>query len=419
MVAEPSTRPPAVHPIATLLLLLMAVLYGLARSFESTYPWLTWLRAFAEAGMVGALADWFAVVALFRHPMGLPIPHTAILRRKKEVIGTTLARFVVGNFLDREVITKRLENLDMAGPLCQWVDHQAAVIAARVYAHLPQLLDTLDAKNTEHTIHALLKERLTALPAAPLLGEALDTLLTGKRQETLVSACLQVAASCVAENKDYIRTSIRKDIPLPELFAGAPWLVAAREQLATFAAEKVVDRIQNSLAEAESDPDSHLRQEFVRRLARFIDDLRHDPETMATGEKLKHDLLAHPALRAFASSAWTDIKASITAAEAGPAVQTKLTEFFQSIATSILQDRQMRDGLNEKLRRIVPALVAQHRDQVHGLIEETVKSWDPEKLTSKIEAEVGPDLQFIRINGTLIGGCVGLLLHAIGRLLWG
>ncbi len=405
---------------ATILLLLVAAIYIVARAFEHAQPWLAWVRAFSEAAMVGALADWFAVVALFRHPLGIPIPHTAILRHKKEEIGATLAGFVVGNFLNRDVVAARLAGLDLAAFGAGWIEAQASEIATRLAGLVPWALDAADDEDVARLLHAQVTGRLRDLSAAPFVARFLRWASEEGNAGRLLQETLGVAGRVVREHRELIRTTIRSEIPLPERLAGVPVLGAVKDQVAGWMAGRVVDRVERLLGEAAENPTHPLRQALRDRVGKFINDLEHDPGHRARLEALKIELIGNEAVAGFARTAWSGIKQAIRADFAQPdsPLRTKLAGFVRDLASAIRRDEPVRTKLNLALRAAIPDLIEAHRDQARQLIEETVRAWDGREMAAKIESAVGRDLQFIRINGTLIGGLVGVGLHAIGRLVW-
>jgi uncharacterized membrane-anchored protein YjiN (DUF445 family) len=405
---------------ATLLLLLVAAIYAAARSFEHAHPWLAWVRAFAEAAMVGALADWFAVVALFRHPMGIPIPHTAILRRKQPEIGRTLAGFVVGNFLGRDVVAGRLDRIDLAAAAARWLGANAEGLSDRACALIPWALSAADDEDIARLLHAQVVARLRDFPAAPLLGRLLGIVASGDKFEPVIHELLRIATDATRENREAIAAGIRREIPVPDQVLGIPLLGPVKDHLAGWVARRVVDRAETLLSAAAGDPGHPLRREFRLRLARFVADLADWPEYLARGEELKAELLANEAVAGFARAAWDEIKRGVVADLARPdsGLRRRVASWLGGFAAALERDASVRAKLNAALRGAIPEFIEAHRDEVRKLIEETVRAWDPGEMTAKLEDAVGRDLQFIRINGTLIGGCVGLALHALGILFW-
>ena len=245
--------------------------------------------------MVGALADWFAVVALFRHPFGLPIPHTAILRRKKDEVGGALADFVVANFLTREVIAARLAGLDLAASATDWLGKNAEAIADKATAFIPRVLDALDDEDIARLIDAQMKEHVGSIRAAPALGKLLSVLTADKKHEIILQGMLPVLGRLVDDNREQLVSGIESELPIPDRIGNIPIPTAGlKTQVAKYIADKAVDKVQRVLAEAAEDPEHRLRVEFTKRLEAFIADLKTSPQFEAKGEELKAELLANP-----------------------------------------------------------------------------------------------------------------------------
>ena len=405
--------------LASGLLALMAAAFAAASCLEPRWPALSWLRAFAEAAMVGALADWFAVVALFRHPFGLPIPHTAILRRKKDEVGGALADFVVTNFLTREVIAARLSGLDLAKAVTDWLGRNGAAVAEKGCAFIPRVLDALDDEDVARLIQTQLREHVGSLRAAPALGSLLSVLTADKNHELLIQGMLPVLGRLVEENREQLVSGIESELPIPDRIGTIPIPTSGlKTQVAKYIADKAVDKVQRVLADAAEDPDHRLRVEFTKRLEAFIADLKTSPEFEAKGEELKAELLANPLAGEYTRQVWAKLKRFMQddAAKPDSEIRRSLTDLVASLAAGIDKDEALRAKLNAGLRSGVTEFVASHAPEAGRVIRDTIAGWDGAEMAGKLEAEVGTDLQFIRINGTLIGGLVGLLLHALGVL---
>ena len=303
--------------VATGLLGAMVVLYIVARSFEHRAAWIGFVRAFAEAAMVGAMADWFAVVALFRHPLGLPIPHTAILRRRQQEVGQGLGNFIVENFLTREIISRRLEKLDLTGAATGWLLAHADALADKVLGFVPRLLNVLDDRDVARVVYARLIEKAREIPVAPLLGRALEVLTSGEKNEAILSQALHFADTLVRENREVIASGIEKELPMPEKI-GPVSLVGVRRKLANYVSGKVVANVQRVLSEVGTNPDHELRARFGERLQKFVADLRESPEYLARGESIKEEMLANTALHEYAAGVWGQLKDAVIADLAKP-----------------------------------------------------------------------------------------------------
>ncbi|MBS0659230.1 MAG: DUF445 domain-containing protein [Verrucomicrobia bacterium] len=405
--------------IATGLLVAMSVVYVVARTFEPRAAWIGFVRAFAEAAMVGAMADWFAVVALFRHPLGLPIPHTAILRRKQVEVGQGLGNFVVENFLTREIVGRRLAKMDLTGTATAWLRDHSGLLADKVLSFVPRLLDAIDDDDVTRVVYKQFLQRASTIPAAPALAKALSLLTSGAKHEALLSQALQFGDSLVQKNRHLLQSGIMKELPVPEKI-GPVSLQGVREMLADYIANKVVHNVQGLLHDVGANPEHPLREEFGRRLVRFIHELETSEEYRARGEEIKSELLANPVLHDYAGSVWGQLKEAVKRDLATP--EPKLRRHFVALVTGVAgavhDDAPMRARLNDGIRNGVLDFVEANAKDIGQLIEETVKGWNADEMTAKLELEVGRDLQFIRLNGTVIGGAIGVLIHLAGLLIW-
>ena len=399
--------------VATGLFVLMAVMYVAALMHEAEQPWLGFVRAFAEAAMVGALADWFAVVALFRHPLGLPIPHTAIIPRNKDRIGAGLGRFVETNFLAPEIVSQKLADADLAGALAQWLKRPktAELLALRVSRFLPGLLDTLDDDDLRRLLHTAVTGRLESVQLAPLAGDALSLLTRDGRHRPVVDELLAHAADALHEYEPLIRERVRER---------TAWLWRAIG-VDAIVADKLITVAEETLDAARNDPAHAWRVKLDEQLAEFAEALRTSPELHESAEALKAELIAHPTVARYLQSLWNDLRAGVAADVAKPdsRIRAHLTAAIHAFADRLQEDEAVRRKANRLLRSIVEQAAATGRHGMADLIAQTVHAWDAHTVSSKIEIAVGKDLQFVRINGTLIGGLVGLALHGISRFLPG
>lgn len=408
--AERERRLARMKRTATGMLGVCALIFVAARLLESRWPWLGYVRATAEAAMVGGLADWFAVTALFRKPMGLPIPHTAIIPHRKDRIGRTLGRFVQTNFLSREVIATRVGGMHPGERLARWLSEaeHARLISRHVAAAMAGAAHVLSDEEVGRMIERGLAARVRSIQVAPLLGNMLALLTADHRHQELLDDALRLAARAIAENEELIRTRIREESPW--------WLPEAVDDRIH---EKVIDVLERTLAQVNEDPAHPLRARFDDALSNFIEKLRTSPQAMVKAEAIKEELLEHPAMREFSASVWADVKAALVRrAEGAERVEPDAIERgLVTLSHTILGDPKLVESVD---RWIVDALVYavdQYRHEVAQLIEHTVGQWDPDATSRKIELQIGRDLQFIRINGTLVGGLVGLVLYTLTRVI--
>ena len=403
--------------VASLLFLLMVALFVVARLGQPAVPALSWLQAFAEAAMVGALADWFAVVALFRHPFGLPIPHTAILPTRKEEIAKTLGEFVVENFLSQEVVRKRLGQMDLVVLALGWVKDAAPKLAENLCQLVPRILQSLDQEEMSGLIQIQLERQIYALPIAPLGGRILEILTAGGKHEVLLDEVLQQAGRLLTEHQEAIQQSIEREVPLPDDVLGIS-LKGFKAPIAEWIAGKLIGKVQELLRSAGTDREHPVRKRFAARVAQLVADLKASPEYAAKGEELKRELLSNPAVRSYAANIWGEIRLWLEkAAQPDSGLRARLEMMLFDGVGTIQEDPAFVNKLNVWLRGALAGIVEKHRHSFGHMIEERMRAWDGRELSEKLELEVGADLQFIRINGTLIGGLVGVLIHAISIFL--
>ena len=394
---------------ATALLVIAAVVFVVARLLEPRFPWLGYLRATAEASMVGGVADWFAVTALFRQPMGLPIPHTAIIPARKDRIGRSLGGFVQRNFLSRDVVASRLAAVRAGEHLARWVSQpeNARLISRHVAAGLAGATRVMRDEDVRDAIEKHLLGRIRATRVAPIIGNALSLLTAGDRHQELLDRAIVLVARFVSENEELIRDRIR---------AESPWWIP--ERVDDKIHDKIVSGIERTLQDVSINPDHPLRGRFDHALDEFIERLRTSPEVIARAEQIKGEVLDSPAVREYSRGLWDDVKHRLVryaerSDDEGPgAVERGLV----ALGNAVLADPTLMAKVESWITEMVLYAVEQARDEVAHLIEHTVAAWDPDDTSRKIELQIGRDLQFIRINGTLVGGLVGLLLYSIGKL---
>jgi uncharacterized membrane-anchored protein YjiN (DUF445 family) len=393
------------------LLCLAALLLVCARVGSASYPGLAWLAAFSEAALVGGLADWFAVVALFRHPLGVPIPHTAILRSRQREISRTLGRFISENFLTKEVVAAQLERTDLVALACGWGRGQSAALSGYILSLLPKLLAALNDAEVSAFLQRQFERQIRAIPLAPVAGKLLGLLTAGGRHEAVLDEVLRMIAALLAEHRVAIEEGVKAELPVK-------WFMELFD-LDKSIADKVIQKIYGFLRGIEADRAHPVRVRFTGRVRQLVDELQQSPGYLEKGEQLKDELLANKMLIAYSQSLWTELRGHLSERLAGPDPEwrARLQQVILDLLTAVEADQVLAARLNDWMRELASGLVDAHRSSIGTLIESTVNGWDAESMSSKIEREVGADLQFIRINGTLIGGAAGLLIHAITLLL--
>jgi len=397
--------------VATGLLMVMALVYLVARMLEPDHTAIGYARAFAEAAMVGGLADWFAVTALFRHPLGLPIPHTAIIPRNKDRIGDTLALFLRDNFLIPTVVARRMHGVDIAAAVGRWLASPS--LDGRVRQGSRRLLgDIVEALADERLgtmIKGVIVGRLHAFDLAPLLGAALETAVAEDRHVPLLEAFVRWADRALAENEELIRQMVHDK-------AGAilRW-TGLDERLA----QAIIDGLAKLLTEMAEDPAHPLRTRAEEGLKKIAADLRHDPAMRDRVARFRDMIIDNPAIAAWLDRMWQSMRANIlrTAREPEAAGSGRLGTAIRQFGETLQNDESLRAVTNRFARRAIVGMAERYGDGMVKLVSETVRGWDAETVTGRLEAAVGRDLQYIRINGTLVGGLVGLGLHLIDQLL--
>jgi uncharacterized membrane-anchored protein YjiN (DUF445 family) len=400
----------AMKRVATSLLVVMVAVFFGALYLERSFAWAGFVRAFAEAAMVGALADWFAVTALFRHPLGVPIPHTAIIRKNKDRIGASLGNFVENNFLTPEVIAGKLQTMDIPHRLALWLSdpNNAAEIADRITSTVPQLLNALKHDEIQRFLEENIASRVRALEVAPIAGNILSALTAGNRHQVLLDEGLRVAERILDNNRDFIRQKIEEE---------SPWYVPKFVDEKIY--EKIITKAEQTLREVNMNNEHELRQKFNAAMQTFIYNLRTSEEYKQKVEALKEDLLENPLVRQYFSSLWADVKNRIISDIERPEskIRAQIHDSLQSLSNALLEDESVRKRINAWLQETLLAMVIARKSEITSIISETVKKWDADTMSDRVELYIGRDLQFIRINGTLVGGTVGVIIYTIALLL--
>jgi uncharacterized membrane-anchored protein YjiN (DUF445 family) len=398
--------------LATGLLVLAAGVYLLARANEeSGGAWVGYVRAGAEAAMVGALADWFAVTALFRHPLGLPIPHTAIIPKRKDQIGRSLGDFVQGNFLTREVLAERLAGVHVGQRFGRWLAEPAhAARAAGVAGDAVKgIVEVLDDDDVEDALGGMVERRLRQVDVAPLLARAIDVSVQGGHDQRLLDAILKGLGAFLEENRDTLRARLHTE---------SPWWVPEPIDDRIFA--KIFSGVQSFLADVLEDPDHEVRHSLEERVLGLANRLRTDPEMIAKADELKDELLSHPEVQAWFGSLWGSVKKTLLDAADDPEsdLRVRVTDGLRQFGVRLGGDPELQRKLDDWLERTVAYVVDNYKGEVGDLIAGTVARWDGHDTSRRIELQVGHDLQFIRINGTIVGGIAGVLIYTVGQLLF-
>ena len=406
--------------IATGLMIGAAVLFVVARSHKGHGAW-EWLAAFAEAAMVGALADWFAVVALFRHPMGVPIPHTAIIKNKKAVIAGNLAGFIRDKFLAEETLIARLREYNPAGHLAVYLmsKEHADGVAKGLTRVLADTLDFIDDERVQQLLRAALGNRLENFDLSASAGAMLDVLRKDNRHQIVLDDLLHRCAAWLATPEaqtrlaDAIENMCTKEYPLLSAF------IPKRDQFAKGVGEKVTNRLNALIQEIDADPCHEVRYKFDTAVTDFSARLKSDPALRDRIESIKREVVHNQSIADYAKNIGNDLKIWLSDDLHQPhsKVQEKISAAVAGLGTTLSRKRGLRESLNEHLETLVMHYGDSLRRAVSGHITDTMQQWESDDYTSEIELSIGSDLQFIRMNGTLVGGVIGLLLHAVALLL--
>lgn len=398
---------------ATALLALVAIIFVVAKGQETGHPAWGFVRAFAEAALVGGLADWFAVTALFRRPLGLPIPHTAVIPRSQGRIADALAAFIVDNFLAPDLVAERLKDKDLAAGVAGWLadEDNAARIADAVTLSAPGVLDALD----DAAVASFLRRQAESLGkearAAPAAGRIVRLLTEQGRHQALIDAALKEAWRWLAENEAGIRARVRDR---------TAWLWRMMS-VDSKAADALIHAIEETLKDASKATDHPIRTRITDGLHNFADRLATSDDLQRQVEAIKDDVLSHPATQAYLEGVWAAAKLAVRRdADKGADSELRrtVTGALVGLGQGLMADADARDAINVRLRGVLVDLSGRHGKDVAGLVSDTIRSWDSATLTDKLEQNVGRDLQYIRINGTLIGGLVGVFLHTATLLLY-
>lgn len=395
--------------LATGLFADVTLLFVVALLLEPRFSGARFVRAFAEAAMVGALADWFAVTALFRYPLGLPIPHTAIIPRRKDSIGMSVGRFIEDNFLSPEVLIGRLRSAHAVERVARWISQPelSAQLARHATAGLNAALRVINDDDVQALIERSVLARLQQIQPAPLIGRFLGATLAGRRQPELLYELVKLVARLMEENKDAIRLRIRQESPW--------WLPRAIDRAI---AERIFLTVEATLHEVSTNPDHPLHDKFNTILYEFINRLQHDPATIERGEEFKQELMGNPIVREFSASVWLDIKASVQTQAADPhsTLHLAIERGLQRFGEALLADEALAEKFERWIERLVEYASQEYRHQFGQLVAHTISRWDAGMTSNKIELQIGRDLQFIRINGTIVGGIAGLIIYSVSLL---
>ena len=387
----------------------MACIYFTAKAHVGVHPAIGYIKAFAEAAMVGGLADWFAVTALFRHPLGIPIPHTAIIPTNKDRIGDTMALFLKDNFLTPAVVARRMRKVDVAAAVGRFLadpDHGGAGrLRDGASKLLANLLESLDENRLGGMAKSAIATRLRGLEVSPLLGQSLEAAMKEGRHLPLMGGLISRASEILASNDHLIREMVHERAGSVLRWTGLDENVA----------NALINGLNKLLFDMADDPSHPLRTRADQALADLAFDLQHDKEMQGKVGNWKNEIVDNPAMQRWIDGLWEQARTGLLKSARDPerVLAGKFGDMLRQLGGTLQDDPQLRYTINRFARRTIVGATANYGDGIVTLVSDTVRGWDAEKITDRIEQAVGRDLQYIRINGTLVGGLVGLILHAV------
>jgi uncharacterized membrane-anchored protein YjiN (DUF445 family) len=396
--------------IATGLFVVVSIGFVVSRYFEKDHHWMGYVRATFEAAMVGAIADWFAVTALFRHPLGIPIPHTAIIAKRKDEIGRGLGVFVQENFLTPAVLGAKVKSIEPTQRALRWVltpgnDERLAAGLAR---GLETGIDRLDDKEIETFLTTQLRERINTVSPAPAAARVIRVLADEGRKESSLDFLLDNGVRLLRAN----RSSIAQ-----QFVSQSPWWVPGSVDARVF--DRLYEGATTTLETMRADKFHPLRKSVLRAFDGFVDSLENDAQFAKRGEELKRQFLEHPKTAEMVSNVWASGKQQLREQLRTPtsSLRVRMRDALHDQAIQLNNDPTRQREIDTKIESAVSSIVTRHGNEVANLITSTVERWDTADTVSRIEGNIGRDLQFIRINGTVVGGLAGLCLYVFSRVL--
>lgn len=401
--------------LATAFLVAAFILFVVAKRYQDGAVYWGYLIAFAEAAMVGAMADWFAVTALFRRPLGLPFPHTAIIPRNKARIASNLGDFICEHFLSTEQVMQKITQTQLPRKVMRWLakKQNAQLIAGYTALVAQHSLTALRDVRAQQFIQDTAVRNLKKINFAQIGGQVLQLLTTDQRHQELLNVVLQKISDLVQKPEVQAQLAEKVAIELKRTV----YVKKLSEYLGGWSTAKIVNLIAKEIAAIAQNPDHELRYSFHAYVQTMIYRLQTDPKFKQNMADIQQQMLENPALKNYLQDLWTDIldwlendlKAD------GSVLQDKLAGALRQVAQHIMKDPAMQQLLNEKLLQIAPRLIKKYRIRIADYIEERVNAWEDDELVYQLEHAIGKDLQYIRINGTVVGGAIGLVIHFIGR----
>jgi len=395
--------------IATLLLVAMTAVFIASSFYVAAYPWLAYVRAFAEAGMVGACADWFAVVALFRHPLGIPIPHTAIVPNNQARIAGAMGRFATNNFLTPKVLSRRLATVDAARWVADWLadSENARRLAHAIAGAIPGIVRALPRQQIADVVGKAVWRGVEAVPAAPIAANLLAIVWAQGQTQKLIERTIELLEASLQQHQPLIRQKVAA--------SSSRWIPRWVDGVV---ADRVMGSLTTTLVEMR-DPKHPWRVELKEAIEKLIVRLNTDPELRARVEVAKADWIADPLFREQVDALWAEIQNRLPS---DPTVYSERIEpvVQQALASAgrwLQEDQELKERINRWMRYLLRRTITPRRAEIGAFVTQVVENWDASTLVSRMELQVGKDLQYIRINGTVVGGLVGLIIYTASKYL--
>lgn len=398
--------------LALSLLIVAALIFAVSFWLQGQYPWLAYVRAASEGAMVGGLADWFAVTALFRHPLGMPIPHTAIIPNRKDAIGASLGEFVESNFLSEEVVREKLGTLDVAGRVGSWLarEESANRLATEGAAAIKGIMEVLKDDDVREVIESMVRQYLLAPPWGPPIGRLANQVFSAGHHRNLVDLLVDRAVDWVENNPAAISRIVSERSP--------SWLPSFVDDLV---GDRIYTEVHKFVLAVQADQDHQVRQALDEYLLKLADDLQHDPAMIQRAEEVKAQLLDSPRVRELAGQTWQTVKRALLEAVDDPnsALRMKFVSVLRDFGHRLSSDEELAAKINGWITEVAAYAVRNYRHDIASIITDTVERWDAQEASRKIELQVGRDLQYIRINGTVVGALAGLVIYTVATLALG
>jgi uncharacterized membrane-anchored protein YjiN (DUF445 family) len=365
-----------------------------------------YVLAFAEAAMIGALADWFAVTALFRHPLGIPIPHTAIIPRRKDAIAQQFGHFVQSNFLTADVISEKVRTMQLSRRVADWLltDDHSQMVAEQITSAVASAVTTMDDDQIQAMIARNVEGKIRDTSWSPLIGDLLSFITSGRRQQDVLDVAVNLGLFLLEDSSEMLKEKVGKE---------TPWWFPDSVDSAIY--NKIVRSVSKMLYDMQMDVLHPVRKRVLAMMDELLDKMKNSSDFLDKEQRIKDELLAQPAFIDFTSSLWTDIKASIMKQADDPhgGLTRAIAQSARGFAMSIHNDPELAGRIDARADDAARYLIDRYGTDVADLISNTIEKWDTDATADRIEAQVGRDLQFIRINGTVVGGLAGLVIHAL------